>query len=650
MRFFIMLVLITCSFGTATPVFAQPAHNVSSTDASPALDRAMPVMAKTHRPIFPPPTFWQERKAHVISFTEAMDLIKADKVDSIREQSGSRVDKFFMRLKTGRLDVTYPLSVVLFEKAAMASGTDLSYEDGDVLGAVAAVINLLGSTVLMVLLLVLTFSMGKRYIGSPTRSLMRLFPWWQFWRKKQRPVGFADVAGQDEAKMELAEIAEFLKDGSRFTKVGGRTPRGILLEGPPGNGKTLLARALAHEVGVEFLYVSGSDFLEMFAGLGARRVKAMFKKAARYPGCIIFIDEIDILAPKRNQQGGGNDVQHEREQTLTQMLVEMDGIEKRGNIIIIGATNRPDVIDPAILRPGRMDRRVHVPLPDLIGRQQILSVHSKDVVLAPAIDLRTIAQMTPGFSGADLENLLNESAIEAGRRHLSEIDMHCVHAARDKKLMGPSRPANSIDTNERLVIAIHEAGHALVATRVPDADPVHKATVLPRGKALGMVIQLPEIDRKLNSQSKLLADLKVLMGGRAAEEAIFGRDKITSGASADIAEATRIARLMAGRLGMTNEMGRMDYLSEDPQLRASASSLAKLDDVVRGMIDVAYNAAKKIVDDEKLGLKILANALQERETLTGEDVRNVLDDALTKPGANVDIVALPDEDDQAEAA
>jgi cell division protease FtsH len=601
----------------------------------------------SHGPIFRPPTYWQERKARMISFSVAMDLIKSNKVDSIRERSGSssNADKFFLRLKTGELVATYPISVALFEKTAIASGVDLSYENGDIFGSVASCINLLGQTVLLILLLFVTFGVGRRYIGSPTRSLTRGLSWWQFWAKPPKRVTFSDVAGQTEAKLELAEIAEFLKDGTRFTRLGGRIPRGVLMDGPPGNGKTLLARALAYEVGVEFLHVSGSDFLEMFAGVGTRRVKAMFRKGRRFPnGCIIFIDEIDIVAAKRNQQGGGNDVQHEREQTLTQLLVEMDGIENRGKIIIIGATNRPEVLDPAILRPGRLDRRVHVPLPDLVGREEIIAIHARDVVLGADINFRTIARMTPGFSGADLENLLNESAIEAGRIGLAAIDMHCIHAARDKALMGASRPANSIDTQERRIIAIHEAGHALVATRTPHADPVHKATVLPRGRALGMVIQLPDIDRKLNTQSKLLSDLTVLMGGRAAEESIFGNGHVTSGASADIAEATRIARLMAGRLGMTREMGRMDYLSEDPQLRASAASLSRLDDVVRDMIDAAYSEAQKVVENENLGLKMLANALQESDTLTGDEVLKILDRALALGDVEVEVSALPEEE------
>ncbi len=370
-------------------------------------------------------------------------------------------------------------------------------------------------------------------------------------------VTFEDVAGVDEAKEDLQEIVEFLRDPQKFQRLGGRIPRGVLLVGPPGTGKTLLARAIAGEANVPFFTISGSDFVEMFVGVGASRVRDMFEQAKKNAPCIIFIDEIDAVGRHRGAGlGGGND---EREQTLNQLLVEMDGFEANEGIILIAATNRPDVLDPALLRPGRFDRQIVVPNPDVVGREKILRVHVRKVPLAPDVDLKIIARGTPGFSGADLMNLVNEAALLAARRGKRIVTMSEFEDAKDKVMMGAERRTLVMTEDEKRLTAYHEAGHAIVALNVPATDPVHKATIIPRGRALGMVMQLPERDKLSMSYEQMTSRLAIMMGGRVAEEMIFGKDKVTSGAQSDIEQATRLARMMVTRWGFSDELGTVAY-------------------------------------------------------------------------------------------
>ena len=374
-------------------------------------------------------------------------------------------------------------------------------------------------------------------------------------------VTFEDVAGVDEAKQDLQEIVEFLRDPGKFQRLGGRIPRGVLLVGPPGTGKTLLARAIAGEANVPFFTISGSDFVEMFVGVGASRVRDMFEQAKKNAPCIIFIDEIDAVGRHRGAGlGGGND---EREQTLNQLLVEMDGFEANEGIILIAATNRPDVLDPALLRPGRFDRQVVVPNPDVVGREQILKVHVRKVPLAPDVNLKTVARGTPGFSGADLMNLVNEAALMAARRNKRMVTQIEFEDAKDKVMMGAERKSLVMTEEEKLLTAYHEGGHAIVALNVKATDPVHKATIIPRGRALGMVMQLPERDKLSMSLEQMTSRLAIMMGGRVAEELVFGRDKVTSGAASDIEQATKLARMMVTRWGLS-ERARHGRLRREP--------------------------------------------------------------------------------------
>lgn len=451
--------------------------------------------------------------------------------------------------------------------------------------------------------------------------------------EKKNKITFNDVAGIDEAKEELEEVVEFLRDPKKFQRLGGRIPRGLLLIGPPGTGKTLLARAIAGEANVPFFSISGSDFVEMFVGVGASRVRDMFEQAKKNAPCIIFIDEIDAVGRHRGAGlGGGND---EREQTLNQLLVEMDGFEENEGVIIVAATNRPDVLDPALLRPGRFDRQVEVPNPDVNGREQILKVHMKKVPLAQDVDPRIIARGTPGFSGADLQNLVNEAALLAARKGKSSVSMNELELAKDKVMMGAERKSMVMRDEEKRITAYHEAGHAVIAFYTPDSDPIHKATIIPRGRALGMVMRLPEHDRISMSRIKLLADLKVAMGGRLAEEIIFGRDKVTTGASSDIRMATNIARRMITEWGMSDKLGFLAY--SDPQQEVflghsvtqtrsmSEETSRVVDEEVRHIVDSCYKDAEKILKDKSASLHALAEALLEFETLSGDEIKDLLE-------------------------
>ncbi|MCD7060446.1 ATP-dependent zinc metalloprotease FtsH [Pelagibacterium xiamenense] len=446
-------------------------------------------------------------------------------------------------------------------------------------------------------------------------------------------VTFEDVAGVEEAKQDLEEIVEFLKDPGKFQRLGGRIPRGVLLVGPPGTGKTLLARSVAGEANVPFFTISGSDFVEMFVGVGASRVRDMFEQAKKNAPCIIFIDEIDAVGRQRGAGlGGGND---EREQTLNQLLVEMDGFEANEGIILIAATNRPDVLDPALLRPGRFDRQVVVPNPDVAGRERILKVHVRKVPLAPDVDLRVLARGTPGFSGADLMNLVNEAALLAARRNKRFVTHAEFEDAKDKILMGAERRTMAMTDDEKKLTAYHEAGHALIALLSHGLDPIHKATIIPRGRALGMVMTLPEKDTYSFSREKAVARLAMLFGGREAEIYKFGAEKVTSGASGDIQMATDLARSMVMEWGMSEKLGRVRYKSNDQEVflghsvtqsQHMSDETAKLiDDEVRKLIEDAETAARTMIRENLDKFEAIAQALLEFETLTGDELRGLMD-------------------------
>lgn len=478
-------------------------------------------------------------------------------------------------------------------------------------------------------------------------------------------VTFADVAGVDEAKQDLEEIVEFLRDPQKFQRLGGKIPRGVLLVGPPGTGKTLTARAVAGEANVPFFTISGSDFVEMFVGVGASRVRDMFEQAKKNAPCIIFIDEIDAVGRHRGAGlGGGND---EREQTLNQLLVEMDGFEANEGIILIAATNRPDVLDPALLRPGRFDRQVVVPNPDVAGREKILKVHVRNVPLAPNVDLKVMARGTPGFSGADLANLVNEAALMAARRNKRLVTMAEFEDAKDKILMGAERRSNAMTQAEKDLTAYHEAGHAITALHVPAADPLHKATIIPRGRALGMVMQLPEGDRYSMSYKYMVSRLVIMMGGRVAEEIKFGKENITSGASSDIDQATKLARAMVTRWGFSDKLGQVAYGENQEEVflghsvarqqNVSEETAQIIDAEVRRLIDEAYKEAHRILTDHRDEWLAIAEGLLEYETLSGDEIKALIkgekpardlgDDTPTSRGSTVPKAGARKKDDDA---
>ncbi|MCP5369292.1 MAG: ATP-dependent metallopeptidase FtsH/Yme1/Tma family protein [Rickettsiaceae bacterium] len=443
-------------------------------------------------------------------------------------------------------------------------------------------------------------------------------------------ITFQNVAGVDEAKEELAEIVDFLRNPNKFQKLGGQIPKGCLLIGPPGTGKTLLAKAIAGEANVPFFSISGSDFVEMFVGVGASRVRDMFEQGKRNAPCIIFIDEIDAVGRHRGiGLGGGND---EREQTLNQMLVEMDGFDSNEGVIIIAATNRPDVLDPALLRPGRFDRQITVFNPDLRGREQILKVHLKKIKHVENIDVMVIARGTPGFSGAQLQNVVNEAALIAARKGKKIVDMHDMEYAKDKVMMGVERLSHVMTEEEKKLTAYHEGGHALVGLYFPASDPIHKATIIPRGRALGMVMRLPENDRNSITLEQMKSHIAVAMAGRVAEELIFGRNKVTSGASSDIKMATNMAKSMVTEWGLSEEIGPIyhgtssedRYVGSDGEKFRSDRLSEIIDKEIKKIIDEGYNLAKKILTDNIEELHILAKALIEHETLSGKQIKNLL--------------------------
>ncbi len=445
-------------------------------------------------------------------------------------------------------------------------------------------------------------------------------------------VTFQDVAGVEEAKEELEEIVHFLKDPRKFQKLGGRIPKGALLVGPPGTGKTLLARAIAGEANVPFFTISGSDFVEMFVGVGASRVRDMFEQAKKSAPCIIFIDEIDAVGRSRGAGlGGGND---EREQTLNQLLVEMDGFETNEGVILIAATNRPDVLDPALLRPGRFDRQVVVSNPDIIGREAILKVHLKKITTGPDVNPKVIARGTPGFSGADLANIVNESALLAARKNKRIVTMSDLEEAKDKVMMGAERRSMVMTEEEKTLTAYHEGGHAVVALYEPTSDPIHKATIIPRGRALGMVMRLPERDQLSITREKMFGNISVAMGGRIAEEMIFGYDNVTSGASSDIEMVTKMAKNMVTRYGMSDQLGPIAYQENEEEVflgrsvsrtqNVSEETAKKIDSEVKKIVEAGYARAKKILAEKVEELHKVSKALLTYETLSGEEIKKIV--------------------------
>ena len=448
----------------------------------------------------------------------------------------------------------------------------------------------------------------------------------------RKKVTFDDVAGIDEAKEEVQEIVEFLKSPKKFMRVGGKIPRGALLVGLPGTGKTLLARAIAGESGVPFFTISGSDFVEMFVGVGAARVRDMFEQGKKNSPCIIFIDELDAVGRSRGAGlGGGND---EREQTLNQILVEMDGFETNDGVIILASTNRPDVLDPALLRPGRFDRQIVVPLPDILGREKILKIHSKKVSMGPDVKLKTIAKGTPGFSGADLANLVNEAALLAARNNKRIVTSNEFEDAKDKVMMGAERKSMVMTEEDKKLTAYHEGGHAIVALNEKASDPIHKATIIPRGRALGVVWTLPERDKYSHTREYLKANISKAMGGRIAEELIFGHEKVTSGASSDIQMATKLAKDMVTKFGMSNELGPLSYGENEEEVflgrsitrhqQMSEDTTKKIDVEIKKIVDEGYKKAKKILTEKIDDLHKLAKALLIYETLTGSEIDDLI--------------------------
>jgi cell division protease FtsH len=448
----------------------------------------------------------------------------------------------------------------------------------------------------------------------------------------KKKVTFPDVAGVEEAKEEVQEVVEFLRDPRKFMRLGGKIPKGVLLVGPPGTGKTLLAKAIAGEADVPFFTISGSDFVEMFVGVGASRVRDMFEQGKKNSPCIIFVDELDAVGRSRGAGlGGGND---EREQTLNQILVEMDGFETNEGVVIVAATNRPDVLDPALLRPGRFDRQVIVPLPDIIGREQILKIHAKKISLGPNVKLKTIAKGTPGFSGADLANLVNESALLAARKNKRIVTMQEFEDAKDKVMMGAERKSMVMTEEDKKLTAYHESGHAIVALNEKASDPIHKATIIPRGRALGVVWTLPERDKYSHSREYLEANISKAMGGRIAEELIFGHKKVTSGAASDIQMATKLAKDMVTRFGMSNELGPLTYGDNEDEVflgrsitrqqHMSEETAKKVDAEIKKIVDTGYKRAKKILTEKIDDMHKLAKALILYETLTGEEIMDLI--------------------------
>ncbi len=550
-------------------------------------------------------------------------------------KDGSKFKVFFPEIYIGKIIDTLTQENVNYDFTAI-DGSKSIFER--IISLLFGVLSSLPMILISLWFLFPLFSMRKRKKNNGNSDDFSIFgnPF-SFGKSKAKAmmpnelnVKFSDVAGIDEAKEDVVELVDFLRDPAKYYDIGGRIPRGCLLCGQPGTGKTLLAKAIACEAKVPFFFISGSDFVEMFVGVGASRVRDMFLQAKKQSPCIVFIDEIDAVGRNRASGNfGGND---EREQTLNQLLVEMDGFQERSGIIVLAATNRPDVLDSALLRPGRFDRQIMVGLPDIKGRTDILKVHAKKVKMAPDVELNSIARGTPGFSGADLANIINESALLAAKRNKKIITMEDVEDAKDKVIMGAERKNMIMKYEERKLTAYHEAGHAIVSINIQASDPIHKATIIPRGGALGSVTRLPTEDRFSETREQMLANMAVAMGGRVSEELNFGYDKVTSGASNDIKQCTNIARNMVIKWGLSEKVGKINYAQEnDYQSNGKTISsdisqeTAKLiDEEIKKLVDNAYETALKILKEKRKDLEILAEALLEYETLTGDEIKELL--------------------------
>ncbi|WP_244510560.1 ATP-dependent zinc metalloprotease FtsH [Microvirga guangxiensis] len=554
--------------------------------------------------------FFLSEKVPEIAYSDFSRELDAGKVQKVQVQDGGLSvwigdEKSFVRLPTSLL------SAQTIDRAT-ANGAEVDFESSgiDPSHAASFIISLIMVAAVLALVAV-------QVDFKPTNRWPRTV--------KDVPDRFDDVAGQEEAKAELQEVIAFLRNGQAFEKVGARIPRGVLMVGPPGTGKTLIAKALAGEAGVSFMAVSGSDFSAPLIGIAKGRVSKLFEQARRRAPCLIFIDEIDAIGRKRG--GGGSAADREFESTLNQLLVEMDGFNSTSGVIVIGATNRVDVLDPALLRPGRFDRQVHIGLPDITGREAILAVHARNLKLAHGVNLASIARGTPGFSGADLGNLLNEAAIFAARAGMAEIGRDHLEAARNKIIMGLERRSLVISSDERRLVAVHEAGHALCACLTPGSDKVHSATIIPHGQALGLVMRLPENDRYCIPVEKLEADLIVAMGGRAAEEVVFGPRKVTTGAASDIAHATNIATRMVTEWGMSPAIGMVKVA------RSGESFPREVEQEIRRIIEEMYASAKACIEDNRDALDALVDALLEDETIEGDEVRRIVARSETKLAA-----------------
>ncbi len=585
--------------------------------------------------------FWsivtkQQPRDTEISFTRFMQAVDADKVANVTIQGkhirGQYKDE---QGRPGETFKTFAPEDATLVSRLREKGVDIEAKPED--NEPWYVVALVNWAPMLLLVGVWIFFMRQMQVGggkamSFGKSRAKLLT------ENQHKVTFSDVAGIEESKEELEEIIAFLKDPKKFTKLGGRIPKGVLLVGSPGTGKTLLARAVAGEAGVPFFSISGSDFVEMFVGVGASRVRDLFVQGKKNAPCIIFIDEIDAVGRHRGAGlGGGHD---EREQTLNQLLVEMDGFETNEGVILIAATNRPDVLDPALLRPGRFDRRVVVPRPDVKGREGILKVHMRRVPIAENVDITLLARQTPGFAGADLENLVNEAALLAARRNKEKVDMADFEVAKDKVMMGSERRSMIISDDEKRTTAYHEAGHALVAKLVPGTDPVHKVTIIPRGMALGLTQQVPLDDRHTYSREYLVGDLAVFFGGRAAEELVLG--SITTGAGNDIERATELARKMVCEWGMSEKLGPMTFGKKDEEIFLgrdftqrvdySETTAVQIDAEVRRLLMDAYERAKTLLRRNLAALHRVAEALLERESLDGTEIDQILQSLGGAPG------------------
>lgn len=569
-----------------------------------------------------------------VTFSEFMDNVEAGQVTSVEIKGNDLIGEFQSGERFNTYLPNYPnLVEVLQEKGVTISAIPLISKSERV---IAGILGWLPFILMIALWVYLAKGMsgGKGNALGFGKSKAKLL------QENKNKVTFVDVAGIDEAKQELMEVVDFLRDPRKYVELGAKIPKGCLLIGSPGTGKTLLARAIAGESGVPFFSISGSDFVEMFVGVGASRVRDMFEQAKKQSPCIVFIDEIDAVGRHRGSGvGGGND---EREQTLNQLLVEMDGFSENEGVVIVAATNRPDVLDKALLRPGRFDRQVTVPNPDILGREQILAVHIKNIKSVPEIDLKVIARGTPGFAGADLANLINEGALMAARKNQKLVTMQNIEEAKDKIMMGAERKSMVMQQSEKELTAYHEAGHAITAINCPDSDPIHKATIIPRGRSLGLVMRLPENDRFSVSRAKLHDDLIVGMGGRAAEELIFGDEKVTTGASSDISHVTDMARSMVTKWGLSDKVGTVNYSTEEsrsmygiPHKEFSDETASLIDEEVKRIVQEALDEARSILKKHKKDLEKLARSLLEYETLTGDEIKDILAGKKIKKVSNL---------------